>query len=264
MTEGQTLGRILSRSFCEEIAVHAVPAGFAVSTPFTDNSGDRITFYVREADNGFVLEDDGSFLSHLIASGIDIDRGQRQALLDNVLSSADAYWDKDSFEIRSKAIARDEVGHNSVKFLSALLRVRDIELLTKQLIRSTFREDAIASLRKKFDGSYAIEERASLGGSLNDFPADVVLRPHTSGKQAAVFFVSSATQFLEAEILHSEIKRANLSDRFGSIALIEDIDKINQVGLKRYQRAVNRGLPTPIYRGDEDQAMNLVQERLAA
>ena len=258
MTNAETIKRQLSRSFCEEISVRHVPSGLAISFPFTDSSGDRISFYVKDNDQVISFEDDGDYLSHLAASGIDFDKGQRGQLLTSVLNQYDAYWDNDTYEIKSNSIAKDNAGDQAVKFVSALLRVRDVELLTKDFIRSTFKEDATQAIHERFDQSkiLVIEERAAIAKEFSDYPADVVVHNKINGKSLAVFLVNNATQFLEAEILHSEIERSNFRQKFGSVALIEDIDKINgSIGAKRYQRAINRGLPTAFFRGDEDAAM---------
>lgn len=256
MTEPSTLQHLLSRKFCEAVVVRHVPSGFAISSPFTDNSGDRLSFYATETDGSYVFEDDGSYLSHLVAKGIDIERGQRKQLLDGVLAESNAYWDSDTFEIRSHNVPQSEVGDQSVRFLSALLRIRDLELLTKEMIRSTFKEDATAAIQERFKSDHAIEERAALAPEFNEYPADLILRPKDGGKQLAVFFVNSPTQFLEAELLHGEIEKSNYRKEFASVALIEDTEKLNIIGMKRFQRAVNRGMPTPIFRGDEAAAMS--------
>ncbi|RWE97363.1 DUF1828 domain-containing protein [Mesorhizobium sp.] len=255
MTEILSLEKMLSKSFCQAISVRAVPSGFAISTPFADSSGDRLSFYAKEVDGSYILEDDGSFLSHLVASGIDIDKGQRQQLLDSVLRSSGAYWDRETFEIRSDPTKPDRVGEQSVMFLSALMRVRDIELLTKEVIRSTFKEDATKAILERFGGSHRVEERAAIAPEYSEYPADIILRPADNGKQAAVFLVNSSTQFMEAELLHAEIEKQKQQLTYSAVALIEDTDKLNIIGLRRIQRAINRGLPIPIFRGDEIAAM---------
>ena len=95
MIETETLKGLLSRTFAEAVDVRAVPSGLAISAPFTDSSGDRLAFHARHGDNGYTFEDDGFFLSHLVASGIDIERGQRRQLLDAVLDGSGAYWAPD-------------------------------------------------------------------------------------------------------------------------------------------------------------------------
>jgi hypothetical protein len=261
VTEPETLKNLLSRTFAESFDVRAVPSGLAISAPFKDTSGDRISFYVREADNGYSFEDDGFFLSHLVASGIDIERGQRRQLLDTVLQGSDAYWDAETYEIKSRP--SDDVAASAITFVSALLRLRDIELLTKEKIKSTFREDATAAAEQFLGSQFEIQTDSSLSRRFSESPADLVLVPKELGaRRGGVFLVNSSTSFLEAELLHSEIERSNAQNEFASIALIEDNDKIQLVGMKRFQRALNRRLPTPIFRGDEEEAMSFIAHTL--
>jgi hypothetical protein len=252
--ETETLKGLLSRTFAEAVDVRAVPSGLAISAPFTDSSGDRLAFYARHGDNGYTFEDDGFFLSHLVASGIDIERGQRRQLLDAVLDGSGAYWDPETYEIKSRPTPDTGVG--AIMFMSALLRLRDIELLTKETVRSTFREDATAAAEEHLGETFLVEAGAPLSPEFLESPADLIITPKKPGlRRAGVFFVNSATPFLEAELLHMEIEKARASPDFVSIALIEDTGKLQVIGMRRFQRAVNRGLPTPIFRGDEAQAM---------
>lgn len=253
MTTAETLKGILSRTFCEAIEVRPVPMGLAVRSPFGDNSGDNVTFYVRETGDGYQLEDDGSYLPHLVAAGIDIDRGQRRQLLDNILASSGAFWDTETLEIKSRPLTN--VSDGAVNFLSALMRVRDLELLTKEVVRSTFREDAIEAISAVLNQTFTIETNAPLSAKFSENLADVVLTPRGGGRKLGVFLVNNPTPFVEAELLHSEIEREGLNHQFGAAALIEDMPKIQMIGSRRFQRAQNRGLPMPVFRGDENAAM---------
>lgn len=254
MTTAEALKGILSRTFCEAIEVRPVPMGLAVRSPFGDSSGDAVTFFVRETGDGYQLEDDGSYLPHLMASGIDIERGQRRQLLDNILASSGAYWDAETLEIKSRPLR--DIGDGAVSFLSALMRVRDLELLTKEVIRSTFRDDAIEAMGAVLGDTFTIEANAPLSAEFSENPADVVLTPKQGdGRKLGVFLVNNPTPFVEAELLHSEIEREGLHHSFVAAALIEDMTKIQMIGTRRFQRAQNRGLPMPVFRGDESAAM---------
>lgn len=265
MTSASGLKEVLSKTFLDAIDVHSVPMGLAVSSPFHDGSGDPVTFYVREIGDGFQLEDDGEFLSHLVASGVDIERGQRKQLLDTVLSSSGALWDPETFEIRS--LPTSDVASAAISFLAALIRVRNLELMTRETVRSTFRDDAIAAIEEQLGERFRIERNSPLDGDFSENPADLVLTPHGYGRRLGVFLVNSPTPFLEAELLHSEIERQHASDRFEAAALVEDFTKVTTIGTKRYQRAVNRGLPMSFFRGDETasvQALAKASARIAA
>ncbi|MGO8440981.1 hypothetical protein ACC861_38190, partial [Rhizobium ruizarguesonis] len=58
-----------------------------------------------------------------------------------------------------------------------------------------------------------------------DFPADVLLKPKSghAGRKLGIFLLNSSTQFLEAELLHSEIERAQKQYKVSAVALIQEI-----------------------------------------
>lgn len=265
MTDTHVVLDALKRTFTDAISVRSVPSGLAINSPFYDNSGDHLAFYARDTDEGTVLEDDGSFLPHLIASGIDISSGQRRITLDTMLREAGAYWDPETFEIRTHGIAENNIGEASVRFLSGLLRIRALEFSTRENVRSTFKEDALAAVHEHLSGKFFITERDSLAPDLEEYPADIVLRPrhYPAKKSLGLFLVNGPTQFLEAELLHTEIERTQRQDWISAVALIEDLPKVTLIGEKRYQRAINRGLNTRFFRGDERQAITGLQ-KLAA
>ncbi|HAO57425.1 MAG TPA: hypothetical protein DCR05_04670, partial [Alphaproteobacteria bacterium] len=110
MIKSENIANQLCSTFCEEISVNPVPVGYAISTPFKDQSGDRIGFFLVESGGGYRVEDDGEYIAKLIASGIAIDHGQRADILETILRDAKAYWDKDSYEIKSQGFSEDQVG----------------------------------------------------------------------------------------------------------------------------------------------------------
>ncbi|MDM9647899.1 DUF1828 domain-containing protein [Rhizobium sp. S163] len=256
MSDLATVQESLHRSFGEAISVRPVAAGLAIRSPFFDGSGDHIAFYARDTENGVVLEDDGDYLPHLIASGIDIETGQRRQLLDSLLAESGAYWDADTFEIRSQEVPTERIGSASVRFLSGLLRIRTLESLTKETVRSTFKEDAASAVVKSLADMFDISERKPLTKELSEFPADIVLTPRDPGlRTIGLFLVNGPTQFLEAELLHTEIERRQQEKDLQAVALIEDNRKMALITERRYQRAVNRGLQTRFFREDETQAI---------
>ncbi len=254
MITADSLKGLLARTFSESVDVHLAPAGLLVRSPFIDNSGDELSFLIRETGDGFQLEDDGSYLSHLVASGVDIEKGQRRQMLEGVLGASGAFWDPETYGI--KATATSDVASASIMFMSALLRIRDLEMLTKDVVRSTFKEDAVEAIENVLGEAFTVERNAAVGGELSENPADVVISPRGDGRRVGVFLVNNTTSFVEAELLHSYIETSGLQQHYAAAALIEDTDKLTAIGMRRFQRGVNRGLKTPIFRGDETAAMN--------
>ena len=258
MITAETLEKALCTAFCEAITVNPVPCGYAVGAAFTDASGDRIGFYVIADGDNYHLEDDGEYLAQLVALGIDIEKGQRQQLLNSILQTAGASWDDDTYEMKTGTFEERELTSKMVQFLSALIRIRDLELLTRDFIRSTFREDATAAIMERFGTIANIEERKPVSREFSDYLPDLVIRPKMEGRSTAVFFASSAIPFQEAELLKAEIEKEGRQNEIAVVALIEDTDKINAIKPRRFQRAQNRGLAMPIFRGDEPAALTAI------
>jgi hypothetical protein len=258
MTTAANLEKALCSTFCEAITVNPVPCGFAVSAGFTDASGDRIGFYVVADGENYHLEDDGEYLAQLVALGIDFERGQRQQLLESILQTANAAWDHDTYEIRTGAFEQQQLTSKIVDFLSALVRIRDLELLTRDFIRSTFREDATVAIMERFGPVANIDERKPVSSTFSDYLPDLVIRPKTQGRNTAVFLTNNTIPFQEAELLRAEVEKEGKDGQITVVALIEDTDKINVISPRRFQRAINRGLSVSIFRGDEPAAMSAI------
>jgi len=256
----EQLKNALCAAFCSAFEVHAVAAGYAVSSIFTDRSGDRIGFYVVESEDGYRVEDDGEYLSRLVASGVDLEKSQRGQLLDAVLAEGRAYWDRDSLEIRTEAFPEAEIADRAAGFLSALIRARDIELLTREFVSSAFREDVIRALTERFGQVVEIEEDVAVHKDFEDFVSDVVLRPKHAGRTAALYLVNNNEKLGEALLLQQEARMKQRMD-FAVIALIEERD-LRPISRRKFQRAQNRDLAMPIFRGDEEAALDAIERKL--
>lgn len=247
-------------AFCNELQVHAVPAGYAVSTAFTDASGDRITFYVVEDSDGYRLEDDGDYLATLVARDLPFDQGARGKLLDAILADGDAYWDRDTYEIRTASFPVESLANRAISFLSALIRTRDLMFLSRERVRSAFKDDIIAELEVRLGHLITIEESAAPTDGLRDFPADLVLRPRgIEGRVVSVYLATSSDKLNEALVAWLDHGRRYLD--LGMIAVLEDAD-LGKISKLRYQRAANRRLPIAIFRGDEAEAVHRIAEEM--
>lgn len=249
----------LCAAFCGGIQVHPVPSGYAISTAFEEAGGDRITFYVVEAEEGFRLEDDGDYLATLVARDIQFEDGARGNLLNAILAEGNAFWDRDTFEIKSSIIQKEDLARQAIAFLSALIRVRDLGLLTRERIRSAFRDDVLSALSSTFSSSLRIEENVAPRADLKDFPADIVLRPLGPGRTASIYLASSSDKLNEALLAWLEF--AERDPQITVVALMEDIEFRN-ISRFKFQRAQNRGVPMATFRGDEAGAMERIAKQM--
>lgn len=258
----EALKESLQRSFAAAVNVRAVPSGYAISSIFKDRSGDPISFYLVEDADGLRVEDDGEYLANLIARDIPINQGQRADLLDAILEDSSSYWDRETYEIKSASFTREEAPSRIAGFLSSLVRVRDLELLTREVVRSTFRDDVGSALIKRFGRFADIDENAPVSAEFSEYPADFVIRPRdvAGSIPGAVYVVNSNEKLGEALLLHMEMQ-TDAPDQFAVIGLIEESD-MKLLSRRKFQRNQNRSLPMPIFRGDENAALNLIARRM--
>lgn len=259
--ESEKLQRALCNAFCRDIRVNAVPCGLAISTTFTDSSGDRIALYLVQEADGYHLEDDGEYLASLLARDMPIDDGIRAQLLDKVLAQSGAFWDRDTYEIRTTSFSKNEVDQRILEFLSSLIRIRDLEFLSRENVKSTFKEDFIRELdTRAANRSIKIEENVAINKEFSEFPSDLVIRDEKRGKAASVYLVNSNDKLNEALLAWIEREKKSRSD-FTVFGVIENSD-MTGISRRKFQRAQNRGLPMSIFRGDEDTAVSKVLKEL--
>lgn len=109
-----------------------------ITTPYLDRHNDYLQIYVKRANSGFVLTDDGYVLDDLALSGCKIDSPKRQNMLKTTLNG---------FGVRSNGKALETTAskenfplrkHNLIQ---AMLTVNDLFYLASPSIASLFHED---------------------------------------------------------------------------------------------------------------------------
>lgn len=257
MVSASALQQSLCHRFCDELSVREVEDGLAIATAFRDGDGDPLTMYALPEEDGWRLADDGDYLPGLMASGIDILNTQRSDTLDQILYAAGAYWDRDTYEIRSaRPVPDSQLPTTAMRFLTGLIRARDMALMTREAIRSTFRDDAYAALKARFSNVANVEADVPVSEALSDVPADFLLSPHNQGRRAAIFVVTRNERLTEALLLQSEADRQDVRD-VSVIALLED-EGLRGISLKNFKRAQNRLDALPFFRGDETAAISRI------
>jgi hypothetical protein len=239
----------LCAHFCDDLRVRETQAGLAISSSIVTDCGDRIAFFVQNDGAGVCLMDDGEFLSTLEARGIDIGTGTRLQFIEGILREANAYWDRDTYEIKSRPL-ETLTPAAAVSFMAALVRLRDIRFWTREAVRSTFKEDVAAAIEDRFSDL----ARVSLGKPVNDdfaeFPADVVVEPKQGGIATAVYLVNSNDGVNEALSLWQEAQRLQCGADFRVMAILED-ELLQGINRRKFQRMANRIDSVAYYRGDE-------------
>lgn len=244
----------LCKAFCDNLRVRSVPAGFAVSTVFLGPDGDRIGFYVRREERGlYRLEDDGTTLPMLEASGLDFGSGSRAEAMRALLGEYGVSIDKGGREFFMNRVKEDALPATAMRFVAFSLRVRDFALMTEARVLSTFRDDVRKLLGETLAGRARVEERAAVTPKLTDFLADFVL--HSDNRPpVGVFLGMSDARVLEAVLVQFRA-RYETQDNCAIIALLEQSRNITQ---SVRQQAMNRLTAVADFRGDEIAAVQRI------
>lgn len=251
------------KTFCGEISVKALPSGIAITTIFRDAASDSIACFIEQENGEWHLADDGHFLPDIVARGIDIEKGARKEFLDRILGPVGAWCDLRSLEIRTRSQRIPPPPEEILQFITALVRARDVTFWSRERVKSTFKEDAYQALVERFAQRVDISRSVPVDGSLQEFPADVVLRPRKDSEAhqpaTAVFLVQTLDAMNEALMLWMELRERRRSD-VRVAALVED----GTINLSSYktQRTLNRIDATAFFRGDEKAALDRI-ERVA-
>lgn len=253
----------LRRAFCDEITVREVPAGLAVSTAFRRADGDAITFYVvrnRQMPGFAHLEDDGENIPSLEAAGVDFETQTRVKAFADLLSEHGAEFDEDESVIRTGDMPEGELPRIAISFVALLLRLPDFLLLTEEHVQSAFREDAIKRIRHAIGSRAVISEDAPVSPHLAEVTPDLVLTAE-GRPPVAVFLAQTAQKVNDAIFLHMAAEYES-HEPISVVALLE-VEGSATKSLR--QRAANRLAAVPIYRGEEDVAVQrIVREAVGA
>jgi len=244
----------LCKAFCDQIEVRTVDAGLAVGTSFPGINGDPIGFYVigPNANGKFRIEDNGATVPILEASGADLELESRAKAFYQLLREHGAEYDEERGELKTGALASDEVPAAAVRFMALLLRMQDLLLLAQEKVASTFREEATRKIIEAVGERAEIKTRAPISEQMKDFPADVLILPK-GRPPVAVYLVLQDAQMLAAMIVQTE---AELKYRIPCkvVALMEDYSSVTQTTLRA---AMNRLVPLS-YRDEASTALGRI------
>src|SRR5262249_41271359 len=144
-----------------DLQITPVPIGFAVKTPFFRPDGDAVGFYIRRAESGGLrLEDDGSTIAFLEASGIDLDLESRRELLAELLDQYHARYDENEVLIHSALLKESDLPRAALAFSALMLRIYDLLFATPKRVAKSFLEDLAELIETSFSGSAKVERNA--------------------------------------------------------------------------------------------------------
>lgn len=218
---------LICDAFCDSLDVRAVPAGYAITTPYENADGDPIlVYFVRDERGRWRLEDDGTQVPLLEASGVDLKGMPRGEAFKSLMEEYGAFYNPDACTIQSPPMPEDELGAGAVRFVALLLRLQDLALLHPQIVRSTFRADALAAIHQEFDGKADVEEQADFSPEISGHEADVIIRAGRASP-LAVFLGTQEERALQALVLKMEAEKYR--QIAGAVVLMVERAKANPI-----------------------------------
>jgi hypothetical protein len=225
----------IEQSFRNKIctSISLVPEGigrFRVFHPFLFDDGDHLSIVLKKENGSWLLTDEGHTFMHLSYTLDEKDwlHGTRQKIIENALST---YNVKDREGELNLIIEDDLYADSLFSFVQALLKVTDINYLTRERARSTFIEDfrrlianEVSEKRRIFDwfdkdrdpkGNYQVDCR------INSMP-----------KPLFIYALQNDDQVKDATISLHMFERWGIPNQ--TLTIFEDQEKISRKVLARY------------------------------
>ena len=203
---------------------------YRIFSPFMFDDGDHLSVVLKRDNGSWVLSDEGHTLMHLTYE-IDekqLQQGTRQKVITNALSTY-SVSDRDG-ELLAKIINED-YGNALFSYIQALMKLTDLSFLSRERVKSTFREDFIACIsetvpenRRKFDWFEATHDPT--GNYMVD------CRVNGMAKPLYVFALNTDDRTRDATISIHSFEKWGIS--FQSLAIFENQENINRKVLARF------------------------------
>lgn len=118
-----------------------------INTPFVGAFNDTIEIYAQKSGSLLTLSDNGETMSNLELQGLHIQGSKRRRnLLDSILLNYGVRSQNDELSVESNLEDFSQAKHN---FLSAIIEINDLYVLSKHNVASIFKEDVRSYLDSK-------------------------------------------------------------------------------------------------------------------
>lgn len=199
--------RSIRTAFCEGFRVREVPIGFAITTPFSWLGADPLTLYARVEGDRIRFEDSGATLALLEDTSGDLSSEARVDALYMLAAEHGVVFDEDGNRFFTQWVDSSASERELVLFVSFMNRIQDMQLLNRDRVENTFREDLIEYIKEKLMGKYEIVERGEIAHPrFKGYVADLIVSGH--GRSAAIYAATAEVKALEAllaaELIHRE------------------------------------------------------------
>ncbi len=202
---------------------------FKVFTPFQFDDGDFFSIVLKNESDKWLLTDEGHTFMHL-SYELDMDsieKGTRAQILSNVLSQFE-------LTIRDGAITSElngSWGDSLFSYIQGLVRISDINYLSKERVKSTFLQDFREFVLEKVDNTRIKFDYNDIDyDPMSKYPVDC--RVNGMAKPLYLFAVNNDDKCRDVTISLLQYEKWALN--FHSIAIFEDQESISRKVLARF------------------------------
>ena len=209
---------------------------YRVFTPFRFDDGDHLVIVLKKEDSQWLLTDEAHTFMRLTydVEAKDLHKGTRQKIISNALSE---------FHIETRRgeliqyIRDEEYGISLYSFVQAILKLSNVSLLSRERVRSTFKDDFRALLTEVVP-----EERLIFDWTESDYDPDgkysIDCRINGSPKPLLIQALASDGATRDATITFLNFEKWDIP--FRSLAIFEDQEIISRKVLSRFTDICDR------------------------
>jgi hypothetical protein len=235
----ETIERDFKKTVCEQVRL--VPQGvnrFVVFQPFAFSDGDHFVVILRKDESGWTITDEGHTLMHIQYDDVDLQKGTRAKVLASTLHAFAV--ENAGGELRL-SVPDMQFGDALYSFLQAINKITDIEFLNREIVRSTFMDDArelmesiIPINRRHFD--YHDPKRDRDGNYKVDCLINGKKRPEL------VFFIHNDLRCKDATIVCHQFER--WGQPFRATGIFEDMAEIDRRAISQFSDIALKSIPS--------------------
>lgn len=224
---------------CEEINLSQEGLNrFIVFNPFMFDDGDHLVVLLKSKDGKWLFTDEGHTFMHVSYDDIDIDKGTRKKIIDNVLAG---YGIKNQEGELIVEISNSQFGDALYSYLQGLIKITDISYLTRERVRSTFMEDLKAFIEENVPSDRRIFDYYD---KQHDPDAKYMVDCRINGlkKPLYLFGIQTDDKCRDVTITCLQFEKFNVP--FRSMAIFEDQESINRKVLARFSDICDKQFST--------------------
>lgn len=222
---------LFRESVCSRISLEAEGLNrYRVFTPFCFDDGDYLSIVLkRERDGRTVLSDEGHTLMHLSydTEYSKIMKGNRLKLINNAFA---AYMIDDRDGELIIYVEDDDYGGAFYNYIQGLLKIIDTSYLSREIVRSTFLEDAKDMFLSRINKEYlSFDWHDPVYDKDKIYSVDCKIEGHD--EPIFVFFLNSDTKVRDSTITIQRYEQ--IGENFHSLCIFENQEEINRKALAR-------------------------------